>query len=292
MPFELIVYRPRGRTPVTIEEVDRITKDLSHFTKQEFDEERVQWRYKNADTGVHFVIKYDREKRRPDFPEWNSSPLTILIGLGKPSFFGYEAFPVMDRILKNLNLAALDPQRTDVRKQPAKLTVDQIRESWQKSNAAELEAAKSREKSLAVAPKDKLDMFWRYMNSRPTLQESLGPDVLVPAINMHRARDGSVKLSCIWPDATRAVIPHVDFVLVQREVKKLLSKRSVSGAVPYSKIEKLLRSRSEVCMQPVEYLLFNRQADDELLESLEALELESTSQYSKLSPDEVIEASR
>ena len=292
MPFELVLYRLRGRPPVTVEEVDRVLEKMPRFSREDIGGEKTQWRYKNPETGVHFAIKFDPDAKRVTHLEWNDSPLTISIALGRPSFFGQEASNIITRLLIDLNLAALDTQQTAVYRQPVKLTAEQIRTSWEKSNMAEAKAALSAGKSVAYAPSDRMDYFWRYMNARPALQESLGPDVLVPAINLHRAKDGSVKLSCIWPDAAKVALPEVDFVLVQREEKKLLSKKKVSGAAPYARIMEILRNRSEAKSDPVRLVVFNKAADKELLQYLSTIKLYSVKSYQKLSADDIVEVSK
>lgn len=290
MPFELIAYRPRGRPPVTTDEVDKILSALAHFKRADSSGDRAEWQYLNADTGVHFAVWFDPDRKSPPHLEWNDSPLAITVGLGKPSYFGYESFLIVEQVLKNLNLAALDPQKNAVYKQPAKLTADQMRTSWEKSNEEESQALIEAKKSVAFAPREKMDAFWRFMHSRPALQETLGPEVLVPTINLHRGKDGAVKTSCIWPDAAKVAMPEVDYVLVQREERKLMSKKRVSGAVPYSKIETLLKPRSTAKAEPVKHLLFDRDPDKELLESLSELTLEPAESLPKLTPDDIVDA--
>jgi len=292
MPYEIIAYRPRGRPPVTIEEIDRIVNMLEHFKKQVAEGERVQWHYRNPDTGVRFIMNFDPEKERTAYEGWNESPLTFLIGLGRPSFFGYEIFPVIDQVLKNLNLGALDPQETALMKQPARLTANQMMASWIGCNSQQIESILAAGKSVAIAPRDRMDSFWKYMSSRHELQESLGPDIFVPPINLHRTRDGSVKMSCIWPEAAKIVLPEVDFVLVQKEEKKLTGTKKISGAVPYTKVAEILKPRSKARNEPVNLILFDREPDNELLQDLSMLNFEPPSGYSKLSPAEIVERKR
>lgn len=292
MSFELVAYRPRGRPPVTIEEVNNILSALNHFKSKEVSDEKAEWQYLNADTGVHFAVWFDPDKKHPTHLEWNDSPLVVTIGLGKPSYFGYEAFLVIEQVLQNLNLAALDLQKTALYKQPAKLTADQMRASWEKSNEEESRAMLAAKKSVAFAPREKMDAFWRFMHSRPALQETLGSEVLVPPINLHRGKDGSVKTSCIWPDASKVALPEVDYVLVQREEKKLMGKKKVSGAVPYSKIAAMLKTRGEVKAEPVKHILFDQEPDKALLESLSTVTLEPTDALPKLSPDDIVDAKK
>ena len=152
-----------------------------------------------------------------------------------------------------------------------------------------MQATLSSGKSVARATRERMDYFWKYMNSRAAMQESLGPDVLVPAINLHRGKDGGVKMSCIWPDAAKAVIPEVDLVLVSREEKKLFSKKKVSGAISYAKVSAMLKKRAEEKKEPVRHMLFNMQADDRLMEYLSTLILEPTDAFPKVTADDVVE---
>jgi len=289
MPFELIVYRPRGRPPVTVDEVDRIVDQLPHFTKEELGGNRVQWRYKNPETGVHFGIKYDPEQRHQAQFEWNDSPVSISMALGRPMYFGQEATPLIDMILKNLNLAVQDVQKTALYRQPAKLTGEQIRESWEKSNAEESSAILAADKRVTKATREKMDYFWGFTSAKAKLQESYGPDVLVPSINLHRGRENAVKTSCIWPDSAKVALPEVDFVLVQRVQKSLLSKTTVSGAAVYARIAEILKPRSEEKTDPVRHLFFNQAPDKGLLQYLSEMKLYSIKSYPKVSPDEVVE---
>ena len=289
MPFELVVYRPRGRPPVTVDEVDRIVDQMPHFSKEELGGNRVQWRYKNPETGVHFGIKYDPEERRQAQFEWNDSPVSISMALGRPMFFGKEATPLIDMILKNLNLAVQDVQKTAVYRQPAKLTAEQIMESWEKSNAEESSAILSADKSVTRATHDKMDYFWGFTSARARLQEAYGPDVLIPSINLHRGKENNVKTSCIWPDAAKVALPEVDFVLVQRIQKGLLSKTAVSGAATYARIAEILKPRSEEKTDPVRHLLFNQSPEKGLLQYLNEMKLYSIKAYPKVQPDEIVE---
>jgi len=292
MPFELVVYRPRGRPPVTVDEVDRIVDQLPHFTKEELGGNRVQWRYKNPETGVHFGIKYDPEQRHQAQFEWNDSPMSISMALGRPMYFGQEATPLIDMILKNLNLAVQDVQKTALYRQPAKLTAEQIRESWEKSNAEESSAILAADKRVTKATREKMDYFWGFTSAKAKLQESYGPDVLVPSMNLHRGRENAVKTSCIWPDTAKIALPEVDFVLVQRVQKSLLSKTSVSGVAVYARIAEVLKPRSEEKTDPVRHLFFNQAPDKALLRYLSEMKLYSIKSYPKVSPDEIVEISK
>ncbi len=292
MPFELVPYRPRGRPPVSIEDLDKVVGVIGNFKKKDIGGGKMQWIYKNPETGVYFLVLFDPGKKRQSYSDWNDSQLSIVVRLGKPSFFGYEAFPVIHQLLKNLNLGVLDPQKTAMFRHPTRLNDEQMRTSWEKNNMAEIKALLSSGKAVVTAPREKMDFFWRFMTIRKQMQDSLGPDVLVPPINLHYAKDGSVKMSCIWPDASKVVIPKVDYVFVTREEKKFLSKKKISGAVPFLDIVTILKSKGKTKREPVAHLLFDQSPDKDLVQRLSTLALEPPNLYPRLSPDEIIETDK
>ena len=86
--------------------------------------------------------------------------------------------------------------------------------------------------------KEKSDYIWNYSFIRNELQENLEEDIFVPDYFLLKNKiDNQIYRVCVWPKHIPIILPPVDFVIVQKEYRKLFKKVEESGLVSIKKID-------------------------------------------------------
>ncbi len=62
-------------------------------------------------------------------------------------------------------------------------------------------------------------------------------DIFVPGYFVLKSKeDGLLYTACVWPNHIPIILPAVDFVIIQKQYKKLFAKVEESGLVSYDTI--------------------------------------------------------
>ena len=79
--------------------------------------------------------------------------------------------------------------------------------------------------------------MWWFQSHREDFQDSLTEDIFVPGYFVLKSKeDGQLYTACVWPQHISIILPPVDFLIVQKQYKKLFKKVEESGLVPYDTI--------------------------------------------------------
>lgn len=198
--------------------------------------------YENDDTGVYMVLDLNEdlsgEQLDPEDP-FPPGPLTALINLYRPSFFGIECTDALGELVAKFDLLVIDLQEDAV--EPGEFSADAVNAAWQAANAGAHKAMRTEDPSALRMPRAELMAAWRWNRNVETLWQQLN-NPFVPHITP-AVVDGRVTTVAVWGDAIPTAIPGVPFVVVAR--KKLArgwskQNKSEATAVPRSELERAL----------------------------------------------------
>ena len=79
--------------------------------------------------------------------------------------------------------------------------------------------------------------MWWFQFRKDELENSLTEDIFVPGYFVLKSNEnGQVYTACVWPNHIPIILPPVDYVIIQKQYKKLFSKVEESGIVSYDTI--------------------------------------------------------
>ncbi|HVR75945.1 MAG TPA: hypothetical protein VMT52_16555 [Planctomycetota bacterium] len=205
----------------------------------------------------------EAEEEAEEDGEAELAPITLLVPLLCPTFFGSEAIEFAEMLARDLGLvvehgapvAAEDPEGL-----AAEAGHDgNLFESWKVLNRA---AAMEHRSTLPLTrwSERKCEEWRTYGTQRSKLKGELaGEGIEVPLLEaaLHEDR---VKSLCAWRPDMPAVLPRVDLVLIHRELTRkglLFSKRSVvEGIASGDKVWDAFSEFAEVRLEPSPLLVF------------------------------------
>ena len=145
--------------------------------------------YQNQDTGVYFSLDHAREPagnvEGPEIPEGCFDVgLSFNLNFNRPSFFGYEAMPIVEDLSARFGLFAFDPQARDSEHLLLReVNGDVLLESWLESNyRAILALSEHGAERLPRMASSKSLYRWNYSKSRKNLEAKCGDQIFVPTI--------------------------------------------------------------------------------------------------------------
>jgi hypothetical protein len=185
--------------------------------------------YLNEDTNVSFYLKQATTKNSPK--GFTHLKLAFLVPLGKPEFFGLEAFPIIEKVCKNHNLL-LDIANAG---KPKTYTAAQLHKAWLKLNDEQQQKLWREDvnKRLGYMPRKISNDIWRYLLQSSELQQSFkkarNKTIVCKPMSYRNFDTGNVTTVIPWLDYHKVpfiIPPHTDYVFRIRIIKKF-------GVVPY-----------------------------------------------------------
>lgn len=176
--------------------------------------------YDNGDTGVRFTIDYSVGDRPGDDVE---TALSLNLNYFRPSFFAYEAMPVVVELAEKFDLLIQDPQSDEEAPRPC--DVGALIEGWVASNESSVPAVAKAggTDDIYFLPRDKADALWRYNFSRAALQAEVGHDAFVPLVFVLAPEGGrECVTAAVWAEAIPTLFPPVDYVMLVKIRKGLM----------------------------------------------------------------------
>lgn len=231
MSYDLNFYK-RKTDSISKTDIRQYLNSLPNMTN----ESGKQWFYQNEETGVYCSFVYyefdenDDEIEEENFEEFEDTNFAFNINFIRPHFFGKECFPIVNKFVEELNLYILNPQGEV---EPKKYEIGTLEKEWSDSN---LRFSKSNfeEFGLSYLELEKSNYSWKFCHNRNELQDSLGDNYFVPGIFYVKQREsGDVVTLSVWPEHIPFVLPKVDYVLVQKSIKKLFRTKKEDGLVKY-----------------------------------------------------------
>lgn len=231
MSYDLSFYK-RNTDPISKKDIEEYLDQLSNVTH----ESGAQWFYQNEDTGVYCSFEYyepgqeDEELEIESFEGFDDTNFSFNINFIRPQFFGKECFPIVDKLVSDLNLYVLNPQGEEI---PKKYEKGILEKEWSDTN---LRFGKSnfKEFGLSYLELNKSNYSWEFRLNRNELQNKLGDNYFVPRIFYIQKFDSqTAETICVWPQHIPFVLPKVDYVLIQKKIKKLFKTKDEEGLTSY-----------------------------------------------------------
>jgi len=236
MSFDLNFYKKGNNNVTTSEMVDFLNTIPMLESRTEG-----QIVYENETTGVYCLFETyeseDNDGEKNDFGDFEDTNLCFNLNYVRPDFFGIESFELVEKLIDKFDLFTLDPQAEG---EPLKYRKGQLLKSWLKSNE-KISKSYFEEWNLNYLDLEKSNYCWNFCYNKNELQEKLTEKYFVPNI-FYVNKNGTVNVEtlCVWPEHIPFVLPKVDFVLIQKRVRKFFRTKEESGLVRYETIiEKL-----------------------------------------------------
>ena len=228
MSYDLNFYK-RKTDSTSKKDIEDYLNELPNVTK----EIGKQWFYQNEETGVYCSFEYyenDEKIELENFEEFEDTNLAFNINFIRPQFFGKECFTLVDKFVEQLNLFILNPQGDG---EPKKYKKGELEEEWAESNLR-FSKANFEEFGLSYLDLEKSNYSWEFCFNRNEFQDKLGENYLVPGI-FYVKKKGSddVATLSVWPEHIPFVLPKVDYILVQKKIKKLFKTKKEDGLIGY-----------------------------------------------------------
>lgn len=239
MSYDLYFYKKKSSN-LSEEGIINYLNNSEYFTEEE---NQTQWSYINEETGVYFGIDLNEPNTESEdieiwdnFTDFENLNFNFTINFIRPNFFGYEVFPILEKIIKDLDIWLLNPQDEIDPDNPQKFEKGYLEKQWIEHNER-LIIQNFSEFKVEYYDKDKSDFIWEYSFNRNDLQEYLEEDIFVAGYFLLKNKiDNQIYRVCVWPKHIPIILPPVDFVIVQREYRKLFKKVEESGLVSISQI--------------------------------------------------------
>jgi hypothetical protein len=199
-----------------------------------------QFWYKNDATGVYCSFDFDDgDEENLDVNGFSSSGLSFNLNYIRPSFFAYEAMPLVESFCHHFNLLVEDVQEEVVHTGEAGRLID----SWRSHNERAVRGLEgftpddeTDKIELPYLPEERATEWWRYASIREGLQESVGDDIFVPSIMILESPEKQLFSVIVWPEGISQFFPRCDYVLVQRKKKRFFRTVEEFGLVSYSDV--------------------------------------------------------
>lgn len=239
MSYDLYFYKKKSS--------NQSEKDIINYLNNSeyltIEENETQWSYFNEETGVYFGIDLNEPNTEEEdieiwdnFSEYENLNFNFTINFIRPNFFGYESFPILEKIIEDLDVFLLNPQDETDPDNPLKFEKGFLEKQWITQNE-KLIIQHYEEFQVEYFDKEKSDYIWNYSLIRNELQENLEEDIFVPGYFLLKNKiDNQIYRVCVWPKHIPIILPPVDFVIVQKEYRKLFKKVEESGLVSIKQI--------------------------------------------------------
>jgi hypothetical protein len=239
MSFDLYFYKQKDSQQTEDQIAEYLTKNLSHNIS---DHPR-QWHYENPATGVYFLIDWNEPEDEQDrieifdnFQNYKYQNFSFSINFFRPRFFGLEIFPIVEKLVSDLNLFVLNPQDETDPNNPKKFPVGYFHEQWIRHNDG-VTLDQFTNLNFEYLSIDKSNYLWWFQSHREELQNNLTEDLFVPGFFILKSQeDGQLYTACVWPQHISIILPPVDFLIVQKKYKRLFKTIKESGLVPYGTV--------------------------------------------------------
>lgn len=283
MSFDLYFCPQEGVGP-SIPELKEYFSALPHFETDDVDGDGVEFWYENEVTGVYCVFSYSPDTARDEAPSGFSFSLNFF----RPSFFAYETMPLVEGFCRHFNLLVEDHQAETTGPANTEELINSWRASEVKVVAALRNGPEEERAELHYLPEPDATAWWRYINIRQRLEDSITEDIFIPVpmILMNPAKE--LFTTIVWPNGIPVLFPSCDYVYVNRETNRLVGQKEEAGFVSYSEVMREvghLLDNYSFAGNDYRYLPPNRSA--EALPLIQRFQLNSVdlSQYQQMGPD-------
>ena len=196
--------------------------------------------YANELTGVYFALDHEAKNEEPLVPtEYEDIRLTFNMNYNRPSFFGYEAMPIVENLALHFSLLISDNYAP-----PRHMNAGELIESWCAENQSAIRVMTEHcgvSNPLHMSQQQSLQ-WWRYMHKQGDLQQELGDGVFVPRLCLARLKNClEVNTFFTLTLGIAMIFPESNWVAIVRERKSFMreAKQEV-GFVSSDTLEELI----------------------------------------------------
>jgi len=248
MSYDLYFYKKKTNILTEQAFADYLNMNIP-FNDNEFPK---QWSYENPETGVYFMIDWnepntDKEDIEiwDEFEEFQNLNFNFSINFFRPRYFGLETFPIIERILLELDLYVLNSQEGDEIEMPKKFDSGYLQNQWIAHND-KLSADYFDELNFKFMPPLKSDAMWWYQLHRKEIEDSLTADIFVPGFFiLNNKQDNQLYTACVWPNHIPIILPKVDYLIIKKQYKRLFKHVEENGLISYETIVRELGDNFE-----------------------------------------------
>lgn len=239
MSFDLYFYK---RTEDMFSEQD-FADYLNKNLPSNISEHPKQWDYENEETGVYFLIDWNEPNTEQEdieifdsFKDFTNLNFSCSINFFRPRYFGLEIFPIIDKLVKDLDLFVLNAQDELNHDKPLKYPDNYIRDQWIRHND-KVTRDQYDELGFKYFPLDKSNYMWWYMFHRQEIQNNLKEDVFIAGYFLLQSNeDNKIYTVTTWTNHIPCVLPPVDYIIIQKNYKRLFKTVEQTGIVSYATI--------------------------------------------------------
>jgi hypothetical protein len=273
MSFQLYFYRPVEQAVLTIGDVQDVLLAADHFRLAE-DGSSVDFEYENPITGVYFWFSFNKnayaDEQILQFPKHRFTGLYFTINYHRPSYFMYEANPIVLQLIQTLRLYVFDPQTDAASSAPFQPYSDELIRSWQAGNRR----IGSKSPFRVSFDRDKARYAWEYLYRYPAFKDLLPSEHFVPKLFFIRLKDENVHTAVVfpYPDTEHQLIPNVDYLYVKISRKQLWFRKSVEGLISFSQLRMAAPDAFQAVSDPLpHFLLDNRVSLEPILQTCDVI---------------------
>ena len=237
-----------------------------------------QWDYENPETGVYFQINWDKtDEEDEEYDGFINLNFSFSLNFFRPAFFGLESFPVIEKLVNDLDLYILDLQNSGEYIVPGKFPKDYIKDEWTQHNDA-VTLGQFNRLNFKYLPIEKSNYLWHYISQKNKIEAALTEDIYVSGVVVvENKKDGQLYTIGFWPNHIPIILPRVDYVMIKQSYKKLFKMKEESGPVRYDAIMNKLGTYFEDFESEVPGLKVLRQHGADMIKNkFNALRVEGT----------------
>ncbi len=215
------------------DEVRAWADQFPHFTRRPIDDGSVEYWYENEDTDVCFELTQevgyllaggDDQERAPLPAPYRQIGWHGNLNYCRPSFFAYEAMPVLADFAARFGLTIFDPQELDdgrnglMTAPHAPLLVSSWREHNQRAVDALFDHFETHEggrrPSLPILDEAWLTSIWRHNFHREEIQSAYGEDAYVTRVSLVSGIGDVLRSAIVWGEGMSIILPRTDGILM------------------------------------------------------------------------------
>jgi len=206
---------------MNFDEVTAWSKGIECFKRSD-----TQLWYSNPKTGVYFSFDFEAKAPEspddgPDIPDgYFDSGLSFNLNYNRPSYFAFEAMPIVEKLASEFGLGVANPQgNLDGHESAIVADSELLVQSWANSNKRAIllmmeQPQASRPLSMPAAASRYL---WLYGKSKAELERTCGEGVFVPSL-VPAQRKGEPKAGrfTVYTESLPTIIPECEWVCIVR----------------------------------------------------------------------------
>jgi len=185
--------------------------------------------YRNPDTEVTFEIRRAfSDKPLMSLPDgYLDAEISFSIAKRRPSFFAYEAMPIVTDLMERFSLSLLnEPNGSAIQagadSSPETCFADDLVVAWKKANQTAVAAYCAAGNKTAYMQEARATAMWRYMKDRQRFRKEFGQGIHVPKILALQAPAGDVVRAISWPKCIPVLFADAELVVMNRLRRRLL----------------------------------------------------------------------